>query len=226
MKSIVLTLAACVLLPCTPAPAQVKSAPGQFDFYLLNLSWSPEFCATHASAPECAQHLGFIVHGLWPQIAAPPYPEDCSNAPGPTDPSQWTDITPDPSLLEHEWQKHGTCSGLSADAFFGQERKAFHEVVVPPALHNLNHQLSLAPKQIVILFTKANPTFPTSSIVVSCGNNQLTAIEVCMSKSLTPIACSGVKACHAKTVKIPPQIKTNMEPQAGRPIHPQITTPD
>ena len=33
-----------------------------FDYYLLNLSWSPEFCATHANAPECAQHLRFILH--------------------------------------------------------------------------------------------------------------------------------------------------------------------
>jgi ribonuclease T2 len=226
MKSFILALAACLLLACTPVPAQGNSAPGQFDFYLLNLSWSPEYCVTHASAAECAAHLGFIVHGLWPQTDTQPWPEDCSNAPGPTDPSQWTDITPDPSLLEHEWQKHGTCSGLSADAFFGLERKAFHSVVIPPALVNLNHPLSLPPKQIMALFTKANPTFPTASVVVSCGNNQLTAIEVCMAKDLTPMACTGVKACHANTVKIPPQIKSNMTPQASRPVHPQITTPD
>ena len=37
--------------------AQEQAAPGEFDFYLLNLSWSPEFCATHSS-PECGRGCG------------------------------------------------------------------------------------------------------------------------------------------------------------------------
>ncbi len=45
----------------------VTSAPGQFDFYLLNLSWSPEFCHGHPDAAECSQHRAFTLHGLWPQ---------------------------------------------------------------------------------------------------------------------------------------------------------------
>jgi len=63
-----------------------QAAPGQFDFYLLNLSWSPEFCATHSGSPECGRHLGLVVHGLWPQDTNGDFPEHCSDAPGPANP--------------------------------------------------------------------------------------------------------------------------------------------
>ncbi len=64
-----------------------QAAPGQFDFYLLNLSWSPEFCATHGDSPECGRNLGFVVHGLWPQDTNGDYPQHCSDARRPTQPA-------------------------------------------------------------------------------------------------------------------------------------------
>src|SRR5437763_15696110 len=91
---------------------QQRRAAAQFDFYLLNLSWSPEFCHSHPSAAECAMHSTFVLHGLWPQNRDGSYPQNCSSAPGPADPSQYSELYPDPSLLRHEWAKHGTCSGL------------------------------------------------------------------------------------------------------------------
>ena len=41
-----------------------KVEPGHFDYYLLNLSWSPEFCTLHDTDAQCAPRPGFIVHGL------------------------------------------------------------------------------------------------------------------------------------------------------------------
>src|ERR1700688_1282838 len=107
------------------------AAPGQFDFYLLNLSWSPEFCATHGDSPECGRNLGFVVHGLWPQDANGDYPQHCSDAPGPTNPQADTDIMPTASLVEHEWQTHGTCSGLGANDYFREINQASAAVKVP-----------------------------------------------------------------------------------------------
>src|SRR5271167_873888 len=108
-----------------------QAAPGQFDFYLLNLSWSPEFCATHGDSPECGRNLGFVVHGLWPQNANGDYPQHCSDAPGPSNPQANTDIMPTASLVEHEWQTHGTCSGLAADNYFAAIHKAYAGVRIP-----------------------------------------------------------------------------------------------
>src|SRR5271165_1961488 len=71
-----------------------------FDFYLLNLSWSPEFCYGHRDAAECAARSTFVLHGLWPENTDGSYPESCSNAPGPADPAQYASLYPDPNLLQ------------------------------------------------------------------------------------------------------------------------------
>jgi ribonuclease T2 len=186
-----------------PAAAQAHAAAG-FDFYLLNLSWSPEFCHSHPSAAECAAHSTFVLHGLWPENNDGSYPQNCSSAPGPADPSQYSNIYPDPSLLQHEWRTHGTCSGLSPDNFFSSARKAFHSVTIPPKLAGLQSQMSLPPDQILGLFTASNPQIPRTALALSCGNNYLTAVEVCLDKSLQPMPCSGVRSCRANTVRIPP----------------------
>ena len=173
-----------------------------FDFYLLNLSWSPEDCRTHAGAAECAEHDTFVLHGLWPENADGSYPEHCSHAPGPADPSQYADLYPDPELLAHEWMTHGTCSGLSPDAYFSAERQAFHEVTLPAALTSLAAATTRTPAAILGLFTGSNPSIPASSFVLSCGNNDLTAVEVCLDKSLEPTACGAVRSCLANVVRI------------------------
>jgi ribonuclease T2 len=186
--------------------ANTPTGQQNFDFYLLNLSWSPEFCHSHPDKPECAQHLGFVLHGLWPQNTIGRYPEHCSDDPGPQNPSAYSDLYPDPGLLHHEWQTHGTCSGLAPDAFFNLARQALHSVIIPTELTTLTQQTSMPPADILGLFARSNPSFPPDSLALSCGNNYLTAIEVCMSKTLQPISCGALRSCRANTVRIaPPQ---------------------
>jgi ribonuclease T2 len=175
-----------------------------FDFYLLTLSWSPEYCVTHQSAAECAAHPAFVLHGLWPQNNDGTYPEDCSNAPGPANPGQYSDIYPDAGLLAHEWKTHGTCSGLSADAYFQLERQAVRSIAVPKQLSSLQSQIQLTPAKIVADFTQANPSTSADEYAISCGNNRLTAVEVCLTKNLHAVSCSSVKTCRANVVKVAP----------------------
>ena len=187
------------------AAAQTPAASTQnFDYYLLNLSWSPEYCHSHPSDIQCAQHSTFVLHGLWPQNTDGTYPQNCGNAPGPADLNQYSDLYPDPGLLQHEWKTHGTCSGLAPEAYFTTARTAFHSVRIPPTLAQLDHQISLPPDQILSLVTQANPSLTRENLALSCGNNYLTAVEVCLDKSLQPIACGPIRSCRANTVKIPP----------------------
>ncbi len=165
----------------------VQAAPGEFDFYLLNLSWSPEFCATHASSSECGHGLGFVVHGLWPQDANGSYPEHCSDAPGPSDPRKYTDLIPTVGLIQHEWRTHGACSGLAADAYFAAIRGVFANVRIPADVGASGG--SVTPAQLLAAFARANPGFPAGSLALSCGNNRLTAIELCLTKDLRPESC-------------------------------------
>src|SRR5215475_3676492 len=104
-----------------------QNEPGQFDFYVLSLSWSPSYCAANAERPfyrqdpQCgARPFSFVVHGMWPQYENG-FPEFCQ-VPSPRLPrnivSSMLDLMPSPRLIYHEWDRHGTCSGLSANAFF------------------------------------------------------------------------------------------------------------
>jgi ribonuclease T2 len=189
--------------PTAPAAAE-RTGAAAFDYYVLSLSWSPEFCHSHPSARECAEHDAFVLHGLWPQNNDGTYPENCSNAAGPLDPAAFKDIYPDPGLLAHEWRTHGTCSGLAPDAFFSSARSAYRSIVIPPALAGLTHQISMSPDEILGLFAQSNSGIPHSSLTLSCGHNYLTAVEVCLDKGLHPTACSGLRSCRANTVRITP----------------------
>jgi ribonuclease T2 len=59
-----------------------QDEPGQFDFYVLSLSWSPSFCAAahdsgRSGGAQCgARPYSFVVHGLWPQYEKG-FPENC-----------------------------------------------------------------------------------------------------------------------------------------------------
>jgi ribonuclease T2 len=185
--------------------APVATAQGQpYDFYILNLSWSPEFCFTHRDNPQCAAHPGFVVHGLWPQSNDGSYPQHCATRPGPSD-AAWQGVIPTASLAQHEWETHGTCTPYDADTYFGLIRRAFQSVKIPADFTHTTQPTMEPPAAIIDSFARINTGFPPNSIAVSCGNNYLTAIEVCLDKSLKPIACSGIRTCRANTVKITPQ---------------------
>jgi ribonuclease T2 len=114
--------AVCVVISMTTSPAALgqtsntlpaPSSPGApYDYYLLSLSWSPEFCATHADNEQCGHHLGFVVHGLWPENYDGSYPPaaSCTMRPASTDHSLWAGIIPTDYLAQHEWQTHGICT--------------------------------------------------------------------------------------------------------------------
>lgn len=183
---------------------RVEDANASFDYYLLNLSWSPEFCYGHPGAAECAEHRAFTLHGLWPQRLDGSYPEHCSDQPGPQDPEQFRDLYPDAGLLRHEWQMHGTCSGLDPDTFFREARSATKSLHIPSHLTQLDRQVSMTPEAVLGLFVESNPSLPRASLALSCGNNFLTAVEVCLNKQLQPIGCGPIRSCRANSVRVPP----------------------
>jgi ribonuclease T2 len=183
-----------------------QGQPGVFDYYLLTLSWSPEFCHSpaHADKPECQSgHHGFIVHGLWPQYVNG-YPENCSTAPGLANPSEVADIMPDTWLVDHEWKTHGTCSGLDAESYFKLLRQAFTSVKVPGKLVAPQQSFSLPPQHIKSAFVQSNPNLSAEDMTVSCGNNYLTAVSICMTKDLKATTCQNLRDCRANVVRVPP----------------------
>jgi ribonuclease T2 len=142
---------------------------------------------------------------MWPQNNDGTYPENCSSAAGPANPQQYLNLIPTVSLIEHEWSTHGTCSGLAPDAYFAAIGTAFHAVKIPSTFVKVSQPAMMSPSAIIGQFAAANPSWPQGSIALSCGKNYLTAVEVCLSKTLTPEACQNVHTCGATMVKITPQ---------------------
>ena len=111
------------LMLALPAMAQDRS--GEFDYYVLSLSWSPNWCALEGDArgsDQCdARHdHGWILHGLWPQYHRG-YPEYCNTTERPPSRAMtrdMADIMGTSGLAWHQWKKHGVCSGLSASAYY------------------------------------------------------------------------------------------------------------
>ena len=51
---------------------------GNFDYYVMALSWSPSYCESHPDEDEQCAHkgYGFVLHGLWPQYDGGGGPEE------------------------------------------------------------------------------------------------------------------------------------------------------
>jgi ribonuclease T2 len=184
--------------------AQSKGEPGTFDFYLLDMPWGPTFCSIADVSAQCKPHRGFVVHGLWPQNDDGSYPVFCSNESGPMNPGTNLDITPDLKLLEHEWAKHGTCSDVGAKRFFGMEHEAFYLLHTPVEFGHVDRAIRMSPTQILDLFYEANPRLPRGSVIVSCRDDQFTAVEACFSKSVKPIRCQGLHSCARSSLLVIP----------------------
>lgn len=185
--------------------ASARDAP-DFDHYLLNLSWSPEFCYSHATSPECSAmpRHGFIVHGLWPEFRNGGGPEYCSHAAGLSNPASMLDIMPDLHLIEHEWQAHGTCSGLAPDDYFDLIRRAYNAIRIPRQFENPRAQVAISPSDIKKAFEQANPGLGDADIVIACDKRFLTAVSICLSKELKPVACPVARDCDARMIRVPP----------------------
>jgi ribonuclease T2 len=204
---------AFLILPL-PALAQNSDQPGQFDFYVLSLSWSPSFCAAAADSnrnggAQCgARPFSFVVHGLWPQYERG-FPEYCE-VPSPRlyhgIVSSMLDLMPAPRLIYNEWDKHGTCSGLSAQTYFDTIRKARAAVNIPPEYNDLKEPLAVTPGAVTDAFVKANPGLTTNGVAVECSRNRMSEVRICLSKDLKFRDCPEVarRSCHRDQLTMPP----------------------
>ncbi len=160
-----LAVAVSLLGGLASAQDRRQNQPGQFDFYVLALSWSPSFCeaAGERGTPpqrQCAARpYSFVVHGLWPQYERG-FPEFCRQPAPRLDRnivSSMLDVMPAPRLILNQWDKHGTCSGLGSRAYFETVRKARALVQIPDAFIEPDDFLTVTPDEVEEAFVKANP---------------------------------------------------------------------
>lgn len=192
-----------------------QSEPGQFDYYVLALSWSPSYCEARqdrarSRAPDrqCnGRPFSFVVHGLWPQYERG-FPSYCQ-VPAPRlnrgIVNSMLDLMPSPRLIFHEWDQHGTCSGLSPHSYFESVRKARAVVKIPTEYLELARPIVVAPGEVAEAFVKANPGLSRAALSVSCDRQWLTEVRICLTKDFLFRDCSEARrhACRIDKARMP-----------------------
>jgi ribonuclease T2 len=169
------------------------TSPGDFDYYVLSLSWSPQYCASSARPgdPQCARPYAFVVHGLWPQHERG-WPSYCGRAEYLPQSliERVLSFMPSKALILHEWKKHGVCSGLNASEYFVTTQKAFERIRIPVRYQALKRPMVVPLTTLESDFLASNPDLTAAGIASQCSGRYLRELQICLTKDLEPRACS------------------------------------
>lgn len=186
---------------------------GEFDYYVLSLSWSPNWCALEGRArnsPQCDDGAGYgwVLHGLWPQYDRgwPSYCPTPERAPSRAMTRDMADVMGTSGLAWHAWNKHGTCSGLSAERYYDTSREALRGLVLPEVFRRLEDPVRLPAAVVEEAFLKDNPRLEPDMLTVTCKQGYIQEVRVCLSKSLKPVPCGRdvVRDCTMKDALFEP----------------------
>jgi ribonuclease T2 len=191
--------------------------PGDFDYLVLSLSWSPTYCDGPAGLDDhqqCApgKRFAFVVHGLWPQYMRG-WPEYCATRETWV-PQQLIDtllpIMPSKKLIIHEWKKHGSCSGLTMANYFKVTQLLFQKVNIPARYLSPQAPVLTTPEQLVTDFVKTNRDLGAEMLSVQCGNARdrarLSELRICIDRrgSFRQCGSNEERQCQARTLVMPP----------------------
>ena len=186
---------------------------GDFDFYVLSLSWSAAWCALEGDSrddPQCdaGRGLTFVLHGLWPQNESG-WPSFCRT--GERDPTraetaEMADIMGGSGLAFYQWKKHGRCSGLSAPDYYRTAREAFGRVKVPKVFRDVSRPLTLPASVIEDAFLEANPGLARDQITITCAEGLIQEVRLCLTPDLGFRRCGtdAIRDCRLKDAVLEP----------------------
>lgn len=166
-------------------------APGDFDYFLLALSWSPTYCAGPNAAERDPLQCGgerpfaFVVHGLWPQHERG-WPADCEGPELDDVPAglvdDMLDLMPSPRLVENQWDKHGTCAGGAPQAYFAAVREFYERVRIPAEFARLETRRTVTGEEVEDAFLAANRGLDPDEVAVTCGRGRLREVRICFTR--------------------------------------------
>lgn len=210
MRSLVVSM----VMACLALPAFAKGEKaGEFDYYVLALSWSPSWCEIEGDAKKSDQchprhDHGWILHGLWPQFHQG-WPSYCRTPHGPPSKgmtADMADIMGTSGLAWYQWKKHGTCSGLDARGYYALSRRAYEAVNRPEIFRKLDKTVKLPASVVEEVFLKANPDWEPDMLTITCRDGFVQEARLCLSRDLTPVPCGRdvIKDCTRKDAVFPP----------------------
>ena len=174
----------------TSAQAEGERA-GDFDYYVLSLSWSSAWCALEGDDrqdPQCdgGRGLTFVLHGLWPQYETgwPSFCRTVERDPTRAETAAMADIMGGAGLAFYQWKKHGRCSGLSAPDYFATARLAHDRIAIPGFLARVSRDLHVPASVIEEAFLEANPGLSRDQITITCKEGLIQEARVCLTHDL------------------------------------------
>ncbi|MBU6206893.1 MAG: ribonuclease T [Alphaproteobacteria bacterium] len=170
--------------------------------YLLSFSWSPEVCFNAQSHPhdsaqditlQCGpdKHFGFVLHGLWPEGQVENgWPQYCRKV-EPVAPATLRKMlchTPSVSLIEHEWEKHGSCAAPTPEVFFAQSARLADAVRLPSLAGLTRGQVNASAVRATLI--AANPRLPHNAIGIRVNKGGwLEEVRLCLDTGFHYRAC-------------------------------------
>jgi ribonuclease T2 len=194
-KAIITALSAACMLATSHAYADGEQA-GDFDYYVLALSWSPTWCALEGDergSPQCERDLGWVMHGLWPQFDRgwPSYCNTLVRDPSRRQTAAMEDIMGTDGAAWYQWKKHGRCAGLEAQEYLDTAREAFESVTRPAAFQSLEKDVLLPASVVEQAFLQSNPQLSKDKVTVTCRDNRIQEVRICLGKDLKPTQCGA-----------------------------------
>lgn len=186
---------------------------GDFDYYVLALSWSPTWCAIEGDARGAEQceddkDFGWVLHGLWPQYDRgwPSYCRSDFRAPSRMQTGEMADIMGSGGAAWHQWKKHGACSGLTPDDYFTLSRLAYESVTRPPVLRKLSNPVRLPASVIEDAFLHSNPELDRDMITITCRDGRIQEARLCLTRNLEPRRCGAdvIRDCTMERALLDP----------------------
>lgn len=211
MRPIALALAAIVL--GLPAMAERTHRAGEFDYYVLALSWTPNWCALEGDKrrdDRCRSGTGrgWSVHGLWPQYEEG-WPSNCRSPhrdPRKPETAALSGFMGSAGLAWHQWKKHGRCSGLSAPEYFATTERALHSVALPEIFDRLTQPTKMPALVIEEAFLEVNPDWRREMVTVTCKSRAVQELRLCLTKDLEPRRCGAdvIRDCTLQDATVAP----------------------
>lgn len=171
---------------------------GDFDYYVLSLSWAPGWCATEGAGRGAAQcdpttDASFVLHGLWPQDERgyPSYCRTTARDPARSASAAMEDVMGSDGAAWYQWKKHGRCSGLSAGDYFALARRAYGTIAIPEVFRRLDRDVKLPAAVVEEAFLEANPRLARDEITVTCKAGRIQEARICLTKDLRPRRCGA-----------------------------------
>jgi ribonuclease T2 len=172
-----------------------------FDYYTLAVSLTPAYCDQNPKwrdSLQCRDRLPFTVHGLWPEKAQGRSPDSCAGGALMLSAAQeknLRDVMPDANLRKHEWQRHGSCSGLEPGAYFDLLAREFMQLKWPVLLQPQGRDVRVERAVVLQEFHRLNPGFPERGVVLRCESRGrpplLSEIRVCLTPAGKPSECAA-----------------------------------